>query len=95
MLDAFRSLTGNKSKLAQKQSEDLERLITAAREERTAISAMLTTLTARSAKLTPLGKALEQVAEKATSVTTRLDDLAGDGRSGDDVWRREIEFARA
>src|SRR5262249_28787934 len=46
-----------------------------AREERSAISTMLTALTARSAKLTPLGKTLEQVSEKATGVTARLDDI--------------------
>src|SRR5215208_7916387 len=76
MLDAFKNLTGNgKGKLAQKQTDELELLIATAREERSAISAMLTALTARSAKLTPLGKTLEQVSEKATTVTGRLDEI--------------------
>src|SRR5439155_2332862 len=50
--------------------------IATAREERSAISAMLTALTTRSAKLTPLSKSLEQVTDRATSVTTRLDEIA-------------------
>ena len=76
MLDAFKNMAGGKSKLAQQQTDELEQLITTAREERSAISAMLTALTARSAKLTPLGKTLEQVSEKATMVTGRLDEIA-------------------
>src|SRR5205809_5476209 len=75
MLDAFKNLTGGKGKLAQKQTDELELLIASAREERSAISAMLTALTTRSAKLAPLGKTLEQVSEKASGVTTRLDDI--------------------
>ena len=76
MLDAFKSMTGGKGKLVQKQTEELELLIATAREERSAISAMLTALTTRSDKLAPLGKTLEQVSEKATGVTLRLDDIA-------------------
>ena len=62
-------MTGGKSKLVQKQTDELELLIATAREERSAISAMLTALTTRSAKLTPLSKSLEQMTEKATGVT--------------------------
>ncbi len=76
MLDAFKNMTTGKGKVVQKQSEELEQLIASAREERSAISAMLTALTTRSAKLTPLSKSLEQVTEKATSVTTQLDEIA-------------------
>jgi DNA repair exonuclease SbcCD ATPase subunit len=76
MLDAFKNITGgNKGKTVQKQTDELEMLISTAREERSAISAMLTALTTRSAKLAPLGKSLEVVAEKATTVTTRLDEI--------------------
>src|SRR5262245_36751090 len=75
MLDAFKTITGTKGKLAQKQTDELEMLIATAREERSAISAMLTALTTRSAKLTPLGKSLEQVSEKAGGVTARLDEI--------------------
>ncbi len=76
MLDAFKNFSGGKGKLVQKQTDELETLIATAREERSAISAMLTALTTRSAKLTPLGKSLEQVSEKATGVTARLDEIA-------------------
>ena len=79
MLDAFRSIAGGKGKQVQKQTDELQLLIAAAREERSAISAMLTTLTARSAKLVPLGKSLEQVTEKAASA----------GRRSSTSWRRD------
>jgi methyl-accepting chemotaxis protein len=74
MLDAFKSLTGGK--VVQKQTDELGLLIASAREERSAISAMLNTLASRSAKLAPLGKQLEQVTEKATGITDRLDEIA-------------------
>ena len=70
MLDAFKNIAGGKGKLVQQQTDELELLIATAREERGAISAMLTALTTRSAKLAPLGKTLEQVTEKAASVVT-------------------------
>src|SRR5436190_1710460 len=76
MLDAFKQMAGGgKGKLAQQQTDELEMLIATAREERSAISAMLTALTTRSAKLMPLSKSLEHVSEKAAAVTTRLDDI--------------------
>ena len=75
MLDAFRTMTGGKNKLIQQQTDELQLLITAAREERSALSTMLTTLTARSAKLAPLGKTLEQVMEKAAGASSKLDEL--------------------
>jgi len=76
MLDAFKNMTGNKGSVAKKQTDELEMLIATAREERSAISAMLTALTTRSAKLTPLTKTLEQVTERATGVTAQLDEIA-------------------
>ena len=90
MLDAFKNMTGGKGKLVQKQTDELELLIATAREERSAISAMLTALTARSAKLAPLGKTLEQVSEKATDGhrPARRDRQAPDGA------RRSHEGAR-
>jgi hypothetical protein len=47
MLEAFKSLASGKA--AHKQADELEQLIATAREERSAISAMLTALTTRSA----------------------------------------------
>src|SRR5687768_6523305 len=76
MLDAFKSLTGAKGKVVQQQTDELELLIASAREERGAVSAMLNTLATRSAKLAPLGKQLEQVTDKATGITDRLDEIA-------------------
>ena len=70
MLDAF---TGRKR---QQQIEELDALIKAAREERTALSTMLTQVTTRSAKLLETGKALEQVDQKATAAAGSLDVLA-------------------
>ena len=76
MLDAFKSLTGGKGKVVQQQADELGLLIANAREERSAISAMLNTLASRSAKLAPLGKQLEEVTDKATGITDRLDEIA-------------------
>ena len=67
MLDAFKNLTRGKD--AQKQSDELEALITAAREERNALSAMLTTLTMRAGKLTPLSKSLDHSTERAAAIS--------------------------
>jgi chromosome segregation ATPase len=75
MLGALRDITGRKGKRARKQTDELELLIGAAREERGALGAMLTSLTNRSAKLTPLGRSLEQITEQATGITSRLDDI--------------------
>ena len=92
MLEAFKNMTGGKGKLVQKQSDELELLIATAREERSAISAMLTALTTRSAKLTPLSKSLEQVTERATSVTARLDEIAKRLTALDDHTRQLEEL---
>jgi len=74
MLEALKTFTGGKS--TQKQAEELERLILTAREERSALGDMLTSLQARSAKLVPMSKSLEQMTEKATTATSRLDEIA-------------------
>src|SRR5204862_2498709 len=73
MLDAIKGLTGGGK--AQKQSDDLQGLIAAAREERSALSTMLTQISMRSAKLAQLGKSLEQVDQKAATTTTKLDEI--------------------
>ena len=74
MLDALKNLTRGKD--VQKQSDELEALITSAREERSALSAMLTTLTTRAGKLTPLSKSFDHATERAAAITTTLDVLA-------------------
>src|SRR2546430_11582408 len=73
MLDAIKGFAGGTK--TQKQLDELQVLITAAREERSALSAMLTQLSMRSSKLSQVGKSLDQVDQKATSTTTKLDDL--------------------
>ena len=75
MLDAFKNMSGNRGKAVNKQTSELELLIATAREERTAISAMLTALTTRSAKLMPLTNAMEQAEARATDITARLDAI--------------------
>jgi K+/H+ antiporter YhaU regulatory subunit KhtT len=74
MLEALKSLTGGKS--TQKSAEELERLIATAREERAAMAEILMSLQTRSAKLVPMSKSLEQMTEKATTATARLDEIA-------------------
>ena len=65
MLDALKGLGG--SGKAQKQSDDLQSLISTAKEERSALSAMLTQISMRTAKVTQMAKTLEQVDEKASA----------------------------
>src|SRR3954471_24306077 len=92
MLDAFKQMAGGgKGKLAEKQTTELELLIATAREERSAISAMLTALTTRSSKLTPLGKSLEQVTDRAAAVASRLDDIVNRVNAIDDRTK-ELEL---
>src|SRR5262245_43480184 len=76
MLEAFKNMTGAKGKAVQQQADELELLIATAREERSALSAMLTSLTTRSAKLTPISKSLEQVTDRATAVPARIAGVA-------------------
>src|SRR5436309_14744856 len=92
MLDALKNFSGGKGRLVQKQTDELEALIATAREERSAISAMLTALTTRSAKLAPLSKSLEQMSEKATGVTTQLDDISKRLAALDDRTRELSEL---
>lgn len=73
MLDALKGLGGGGK--AQKQSDDLQSLISAAKEERSALSAMLTQISMRSVKLTQMGKSLEQVDQKAAGASEKLDAL--------------------
>src|SRR5262252_813245 len=77
MADAIKNMFGgaNKGKAVEKQTTELELLIATAREERSAISAMLTALTTRSAKLTPLTHSMEQAVQTASTVAARLDGI--------------------
>ena len=74
MLETLRNLTGGRG--AQKHAEELEKLIAKAREERSALNEMLSSLTTRGAKLQPMSKSLDQMTEKASAATAKLDDIA-------------------
>ena len=78
MLDAFKIIGGGgKGKAQQVAFDELQALIASAREERGALSEILTQVSLRSTKLTQTQKSLEQVEKKATSSSERLDQLNG------------------
>ena len=84
-----RRFTDPNSRDSKLDRAELEKLIATAREERSALSEMLNSLTTRSAKLMPMSKSLDQLVEKASAAGTRLDDIGRPFRSGaDDVDRR-------
>ena len=76
MLDALKKLGGGSSAMpAREQAEELQALIGTAREERGALSTMLTQIELQGSKLSQVGKSLQQVHEQAAGTTTRLDEL--------------------
>jgi DNA repair exonuclease SbcCD ATPase subunit len=77
MLDSIKKLSGGGSnKGVREQSEELLSLINSAREERGALSTMLSQIQLQSTRLAQGSKSLQQVDEKATKVATRLDEIA-------------------
>ena len=70
MLDAFK-----KSGATRLQSDELQTLISASKEERAALSTMLTQVQLHSAKLASAGKTLQEVEEKAGKAQARLDEV--------------------
>ena len=70
MLDAFKKTGGSRQ-----QSDELQSLIAASREERAALSTMLTQVQLHSAKLASASKLLQEVDEKAGKAHTRLDEV--------------------
>ena len=73
MLDAFKTFSPGKGKAAA--AIELQTLIASAREERGALSEMLTQVALRSAKLVQMGKSLEQVEQKAAGASDRIDHV--------------------
>ena len=72
MLDAFKRIgSGNRQ-----QAGELESLIAAAREERAALSAMLTQVQLHGAKVAAAGKAVQQVEEQAAKAVGRVEELS-------------------
>jgi len=71
MLEAFKK----SGKTGRNQAEELEALIATCREERAALSTMLTQMQLQSTKLSTAGKSLQEVDEKAVEAHTRLDEV--------------------
>ena len=57
------------------QSDELQSLIAASKEERAALSTMLTQVQLHSAKLASASKSLQEVEEKAGKANSRLDEV--------------------
>ncbi len=76
MLDAFKKMRTGGGKPAQEQADELEALINTSREERGALSAMLTQIEVHAKKLSQVGKSLQQVNDRATGATGKLEELS-------------------
>ena len=90
MLDALKNLGSSGNKPTRQQSDELQALIASSREERAALSTMLTQIQLHSAKLATAGKTLAEVEEKATHAHTRLDEVT-ERLSKADARARELE----
>ena len=73
MLDAFKKKSSGRP--AQEQADELQALINTSREERGALSAMLTQIDVHGKKLTQVSKSLQQVNERATGAQSKLEEL--------------------
>lgn len=73
MLEAFKK---GQSKPAQQQALDLEKVIATSREERAALSTMLTQIQLQSSKLAAAGKALQDVEQLVTHANNRIDQVS-------------------
>lgn len=87
MLDA---IFGGSSNNKKQQQDDLQALVHQAREERAALSAMLTQMAGGTSKLAQTSKSLEQVGLKADLALKKLDDL-GQKVSGYEDRARGLE----
>jgi len=73
MLEAFKK---GQSKPAQQQAQDLEKLIATSREERAALSTMLTQIQMQSSKLAAASNALQDVEQLVTNANERIDQVS-------------------
>jgi chromosome segregation ATPase len=89
MLDAFGIGSGTK-KTHKAAADELHALINTAREERSALSEMLTQVSMRATKLTQTQKALESIDKVASGTMNKLDEL-GRRLSGLDQRAKAIE----
>jgi DNA repair ATPase RecN len=85
MLDVFK-----KSGSSRQQSDELQTLIAASKEERAALSTMLTQVQLHGAKIVAAGKTLQEVEEKVAKAQTRLDELQ-DRLNKADARAKELE----
>ena len=77
MLDAFkRRGAGDGEKLAKEQVAELQELIGQAREERAALSTMLTQVDVHGSKLSTLGRSMQDVNDRAGGATGKMAALA-------------------
>ena len=76
MLNSLKNMAGSRNRHAQDEADQLQSLITTARQEREAANAMLTNLIARSVRMAPLSKAIDETDERTTAVAERLEKVA-------------------
>src|SRR6185436_6447315 len=86
MLDAL----FGKSAASKQQVDELQALVNQAKEERAALSAMLTQMASGTSKLAQTGKSLEQVGQKADVAMKKIDDL-GQKVSGHEERARGLD----
>lgn len=72
MLEGFRKHQGRSPR---EQADDLEALIAASREERAALTTMLSQIQLHSAKLTAATRTLQEVEQRSAAAERRLDDI--------------------
>ena len=78
MLDAFKKRgAGDDGKPAKEQVAELKELVGQAREERAALSTMLTQIEMQGSKLSTLGRTLQEVTERAGPAEGKMEDLTG------------------
>ena len=76
MLDAFKKRgAGDEGKSAKAQVVELKELIDQAREERAALSTMLTQIEVHGSKLSTLGRTLQEVTDRAGPTAGKMEDL--------------------
>ena len=73
MLDALKNLTGGSR--TKKQAADFAALILAAKEEQSALYAMLAQITLRGSKVAQVGKTLEQFDAKTVATSQKVTDI--------------------
>src|SRR5262245_7101130 len=76
MLDAFKKMGNGGGKPGRQQADELQALIAASKEERAALSTMLTQIQLQTTKLATASKPLQEVEATATKAHERIDEVA-------------------